>query len=37
MLKKIKPLTGCVSPGGEGHGFTWKDIKKHTCTRKNAQ
>ena len=34
MIKKIKPLTGCVSPGGEGHGFTWK---KHTCTRKNAQ
>ena len=35
MIKKIKPLTICVSPGGEGNGITWKDIKKHI--RKNAQ
>ena len=28
MIEKIRPLTGCVSPGGEGHGITWKDIKK---------
>ena len=31
MIEKIRSLTGCVSPGGEGHGITWKNIKKHTC------
>ena len=35
MIKKIKPLTICVSPGSEGHGITWKDIKKRIL--KNAQ
>ena len=35
MIEKIRPLTGCVSPGGGGHGITWKDIKK--CTQSNAQ
>ena len=35
MIEKIGPLTCCVSPGGEGHGITWKDIKKRT--RNNAQ
>ena len=35
MIEKIRPLTTSVSPGGEGHGITWKDIKKHT--RNNAQ
>ena len=35
MIEKIRPLTGCVSPEGEGHGITWKDIKKRT--RNNAQ
>ena len=35
MIEKIRPLTGCVSPGSEGHGITWNDIKK--CTRNNAQ
>ena len=35
MIEKIRPLTGCVSPGGEGHGITWKDIKN--CTLNNAQ
>ena len=31
MIEKIRPLTCCVSPGGEGHGITWNDIEK--CTR----
>ena len=35
MIEKIRPLTGCVSPEGEGNGITWKDIKKRT--RNNAQ
>ena len=35
MIEKIRTLTSCVSPGFEGHGITWKDIKK--CTRNNAQ
>ena len=35
MIEEIRPLTCCVSPGGEGHGITWKDIKKRT--RNNAQ
>ena len=32
MIEKIRPLTPCVSPGGEGHGITWKGIKKRTRT-----
>ena len=35
MIEKIRPLTGCVSPGGEGYGIIWKGIKKRT--RNNAQ
>ena len=35
MIEKIRSLTVCVSPGGKGHGITWKDIEKHT--RNNAQ
>ena len=35
MIEKIRPLTDCVSPGGEGHGITWNDIEKRT--RNNAQ
>ena len=35
MIEKIRPLTFYVSPGGEGHGITWKDIKKRT--RNNAK
>ena len=35
MIEKIRSLTCCVSPGSEGHGITWKNIKKHT--RNNAQ
>ena len=35
MIEKIRPPTGYDSPGGGGHGITWKGIKK--CTRNNAQ
>ena len=28
MIEKIRPLTSCVSPGGGGHGVTWKGMKK---------
>ena len=35
MTEKIRSLTICVSPRGEGHGITWKDIKKRTLN--NAQ
>ena len=35
MIEKIRSFTGCVNPGGEGHGFTWKDIKN--CTLNNAE
>ena len=35
MIEKIRPLTGCVSPGGEGNGITWKNIKNRTLN--NAQ
>ena len=35
MIEKIRPPTGYDSPGGEGHGITWKDLKKRT--RNNAQ
>ena len=28
MIEKIRPLTGCVSPRGEGQGIIWKGIKK---------
>ena len=27
MIEKIRPPTGYDSPGGEGHGITWKDLK----------
>ena len=28
MVEKIRPHTSCVSPGGRGHGVTWKGKKK---------
>ena len=35
MIEKIGSLTSCVSPGGGGHGITWKGMKKRI--RNNAQ
>ena len=29
MIKKIRTLTRCVSPGGGGHVVLWKGMKKH--------
>ena len=29
MIKKIRTLTRCVSPGGGGHVVSWKGMKKH--------
>ena len=28
MIEKIRPLTPCVSPGGRGHGVTWKGMNE---------
>ena len=30
MIKNIRTLTSCVSPGGGGHVVLWKGMKKHT-------
>ena len=35
MIEKIRSPTGYYSPGGEGHGITWKYLKKSTLN--NAQ
>ena len=35
MIEKIRQLTICVSPGGEGNSITWKHLKKSTLN--NAQ
>ena len=38
MIEKIRTLTTCVSPGGEGHVVLWKGMKKHTgnCNELNV-
>ena len=28
IIEKIRQLTGCVSPGGGGHGVTWKGMNE---------
>ena len=32
MIEKIRPLTSCVSPGGEGHGLYYMEGYKEMYT-----
>ena len=34
MIEKIRPLTPCVSPGGRGHGVTWKGMNEMHSNRR---